>query len=244
MRIRMEKKEFEKEIKKYAEKISITLQDKQINQFYDYMNLLLEWNSKINLTAITKPEEVIVKHFIDSITISENIGRHAKLVDVGTGAGFPGIPLKIIRPDIEVTLLDSLNKRILFLEEVIKKLSLEKIEAVHARVEEFGRNKKIRESFDIATSRAVANMAVLAEYMLPLIKIKGLCVMMKGSQIEEELKQSKNAVSVLGGKVERVDTFELPLTDIKRTIITISKECKTPSCYPRKPGIPAKTPIQ
>ena len=187
----MEKEQFKKEIEKYANMISITLNEAQIEQFYDYMNLLLEWNEKINLTAITKPEEIILKHFIDSITIAKNIKKDAKIVDVGTGAGFPGIPLKIVRPDLQITLLDSLNKRIIFLNEVITQLKLDKIVAVHGRVEEVGKNKKVRGLFDISTSRAVANMAVLAEYMLPLVKKGGTCIMMKGSQIDEEIEQSK-----------------------------------------------------
>ena len=159
----MLKEEFTKKMQELAKEINIMFNEKQINQFYDYMNLLLEWNEKINLTAITEPDEIILKHFIDSLTIEKYIGQNAKLIDVGTGAGFPGIPLKIIRDDIEVILLDSLQKRVNFLEEAIEKLQLTKIKAIHFRVEEFARNKEQREKFDYATSRAVANLSTLSE---------------------------------------------------------------------------------
>lgn len=240
----MNKKEFQDEMLKYTREISTELSEMQLNQFFDYMNLLLEWNEKINLTAITKPEEIVLKHFIDSIIVANSIAHNSKIVDVGTGAGFPGIPLKIVRPDLQITLLDSLNKRINFLKDVIENLHLENIETAHARVEEYGKNKKVRETFDIATSRAVANMSVLAEYMLPLVKVNGKCILLKGSQIEEELQQSKKALTVLGGTVEKVDDFELPLTDIKRNVVYILKDKSTPAKYPRKPGTPSKEPIQ
>ena len=235
--------EFSQKIKAYAKEINILLDDEQISQFYQYMQILLEWNEKINLTAITKQEEIILKHFIDSITIANYIPANAKLVDVGTGAGFPGIPLKIIRRDIEITLLDSLNKRINFLKEVIEKLSLKKIQAIHARVEEIGQNKSYRESFDVATSRAVANLATLSEYLIPLVRLDGICISMKGSEIEEEIKQGQKAISVLGGIVEKVDSFQLPQTNMDRNLIILRKVKKTPSKYPRKAGTPAKEPI-
>lgn len=235
--------EFSQKIKAYAKEINILLDEEQISQFYQYMQILLEWNEKINLTAITKQEEIILKHFIDSITIANYIPANAKLVDVGTGAGFPGIPLKIIRRDMEITLLDSLNKRINFLKEVIEKLSLKKIQAIHARVEEIGQNKSYRESFDVATSRAVANLATLSEYLIPLVRLDGICISMKGSEIEEEIKQSRKAISVLGGIVEKVDSFQLPQTNMDRNLIILRKVKKTPSKYPRKAGTPAKEPI-
>lgn len=240
----MLKEEFSEIIKEQAEEIEISLDEKQINQFYHYMELLLEWNEKINLTAITKPEDIILKHFVDSMTIAKHIKKNATIIDVGTGAGFPGIPLKIIREDLQVTLLDSLNKRLLFLEEVIKELALKDITTIHARVEEFGKNKKYREKFDYATSRAVANLATLSEYLIPLVKIDGFCISMKGSEVEEEVEQSKTAISILGGKIEQIETFQLPKSDMNRNIIIVQKIKNTPSKYPRKPGTPSKEPIQ
>ncbi len=240
----MQKEEFENQIKEYAKEIDILLNQEQINQFYLYMQILLEWNEKINLTAITKPEEIILKHFVDSITIAKYLKSNAKIIDVGTGAGFPGIPLKIIRQDIEVTLLDSLNKRVNFLNEVIEKLALPKIQAIHSRAEEAGKSKKYRENFDIATSRAVANLSTLAEYLLPFVKQGGQVIAMKGATIEEELEASQKAIKVLGGKVKIIDTFCLPKSDIDRNVIILQKEKTTPAQYPRKPGTPAKEPIK
>ena len=226
-----------------VDKLGITLSEIQLKQFYNYMNLLIEWNKKINLTAITEPNEIILKHFVDSLTISKYISDGTRVVDVGTGAGFPGIPLKIYRQDIEITLLDSLQKRINFLDEVIRELNLEKIETIHSRVEDFGKDKKYREKFDIATSRAVANLATLSEYLLPLVKVGGKVISMKGSLIEEELENSKNAIKILGGKIEKVDEFNLPNSDISRNIVLIDKIKETPNKYPRKAGEPSKKPL-
>lgn len=240
----MEIQEFEEIFKEHTKMLNIDLDKKQIQQFYKYMELLLEWNKKINLTAIKEPKEVIIKHFVDSLTIAKYIPQGVTLVDMGTGAGFPGIPLKIYRNDIKITLVDSLNKRIKFLDEVIEKLKLEGIETKHARAEEFGKNSKYRETFDIATSRAVANLATLSEYLIPLVKVNGKCISMKGPDIEAELQNGKRAIKILGGKISNVDCFELPNTDIKRTILIIDKVEKTPLKYPRKPGMPAKEPIE
>ena len=239
----MEFNEFKEKMIINVDKLEITLSEIQLKQFYNYMNLLIEWNKKINLTAITEPNEIILKHFIDSLTISKYISDGTRVVDVGTGAGFPGIPLKIYRQDIEITLLDSLQKRINFLDEVIRELNLEKIETIHSRVEDFGKDKKYREKFDIATSRAVANLATLSEYLLPLVKVWGKVISMKGSLIEEELELSKNAIKILGGKVEKVDEFNLPNSDISRNIILINKIKETPNKYPRKAGEPSKKPL-
>ena len=234
---------FCKKLKALSNQLEIILTEEQAKQFYDYMNLLLEWNEKINLTAITDPEEIILKHFIDSITIAPYLDGCESMVDVGTGAGFPGIPIKILMPEIKVVLLDSLQKRILFLQNVIEKLHLTGIEAIHARVEEFGKNKKYRESFDIATSRAVANLAVLSEYLMPLVKLNGNCICMKGSQVKEEVEGAKNAIKILGGKLVEKKEFCLPNTDMGRTILVVEKVVVTPNKYPRKAGTPAKEPI-
>lgn len=240
----MEKEEFSKIIKDNSKEIGILLNEEQVEQFYIYMELLLQWNEKINLTAITKPEEIILKHFIDSLTIAKEIEKNAKIVDVGTGAGFPGVPLKIIRKDIEITLLDSLNKRIHFLEEVIQQLKLTKIEAIHSRVEDFGKDKRYRDTFDYSVSRAVANLATLMEYLMPLVRLKGYCICMKGANVEEEIQQSKNAITILGGKIDKIDKFQLPDSDMNRNIIKIQKIKSTPLKYPRKAGMPAKDPIR
>lgn len=239
----MEIEQFNELMNFYAKKLNIVFSEKQIKQFFKYMNLLIEWNNKINLTAIIEPKEIILKHFIDSLTINKYIEQNKILVDVGTGAGFPGIAVKIYRPDVKVVLVDSLNKRINFLNEVVKELQLENIQTIHSRVEEFGKNKKYRESFDIVTARAVANLTVLSEYLLPLAKVNGKCICMKGSEIEEEINNSKNAINILGGKIEKIDQFKLPDSDINRNIIIINKLKNTPGKYPRKPGTPAKEPL-
>lgn len=222
----------------------MNINENQAKLFSKYMDLLLEWNEKINLTAITEKDEIILKHFIDSLTISKYIEKNQRLIDVGTGAGFPGIPLKIVKPDLNITLLDSLNKRVNFLNEVVQKLKFEKIEAIHGRAEELGRNKKYRESFDIATSRAVANLSTLLEYLMPFVKVGGICICMKGPNIEIELKEAKKAIDELGGKIDKIDKFCLPDTDIERNIIIIKKISKIKDKYPRKVGIPAKSPIK
>lgn len=239
----MEIEEFSKLISSYGKEISIEFSNIQIEKFYKYMNLLIEWNEKINLTAITEPKEIIIKHFIDSLTVLKDIKGKNTLVDVGTGAGFPGIPLKIMDEEIKITLLDSLNKRINFLNEVINQLDLKNIETIHSRVEDAGKNKKYRERFDIATARAVANLATLSEYMLPLVKVGGKSICMKGSEVSEELQNSKKAISILGGEIENIDNFQLPKSDMMRNIVIIKKVKNTPNKYQRKPGTPSKEPI-
>ena len=240
----MEKKRFEEEMSKKSKILGVRFSVEQIEQFYKYMNLLIEWNEKMNLTAITEPKEIILKHFIDSITILKYIDDNSKLVDVGTGAGFPGVPLSIMNLTLKITLVDSLNKRLIFLQEVVKELNLKNIEIVHARAEEFGQNKNYREKFDIATSRAVANLATLSEYLVPLVKIGGKIISMKASNAKEEINDAQKAIEVLGGKIEKIEEFDLPESDIGRTIIIIDKNKCTPAIYPRKAGTPAKEPIK
>lgn len=233
--------EFNNSLIEKANCIGIEISQEKAKQFYKYMELLLEWNEKMNLTAITDPEEVILKHFVDSLTIIPYLNNANTILDVGTGAGFPGLPLKIIEQDKEFTLLDSLNKRITFLQTVISELELKNIQAVHGRAEEYISKK--RESYDIAASRAVAKLNVLIEYMLPFVKVGGRCICMKSFEIEEELKEAKKAIEILGGEIEKVDEITLPNTDIKRKIVIIKKIKNTPNKYPRKAGTPAKEPI-
>lgn len=229
-----------------VKELSIVLNDKQIQQFEQYYNILVEWNKVMNLTAITEYEEVVEKHFLDSLTIVNAI--HVKkietLIDVGTGAGFPGIPLKIAFPHLKVTLLDSLNKRIKFLNEVINLLELNDIKAIHGRAEDYAKQAEYREQYDICVSRAVANLATLSEYCLPYVKVDGLFVPYKSGEIDEELKSSEKAVSILGGKVEEVVKFQLPGTDIGRSFVKIHKIKETKKKYPRKAGMPTKEPLK
>lgn len=239
----MEFEEFKREFEKYLAKMNISLLKEQYGQFYAYMELLIEWNEKMNLTAITDPKEIILKHFVDSLTIAKYVKEDKSIIDMGTGAGFPGIPIKIYRKDIKVVLADSLNKRIKFLDEVIDKLKLENVETIHCRAEELGKNKQYREKFDYATSRAVANLSTLSEYLMPFVKLNGKCIFMKTIEVEEELEKAKKAIKTLGGKIEKVDKFEIPESDLGRSIIIVKKEKITPSKFPRKPGTPAKEPL-
>lgn len=239
----MEFEEFKREFEKYLAKMNISLLKEQYVQFYAYMELLIEWNEKMNLTAITDPKEIILKHFVDSLTIAKYVKEDKSIIDMGTGAGFPGIPIKIYRKDVKVVLADSLNKRIKFLDEVIDKLKLENVETIHCRAEELGKNKQYREKFDYATSRAVANLSTLSEYLMPFVKLNGKCIFMKTIEVEEELEKAKKAIKTLGGKIEKVDKFEIPESDLGRSIIIVKKEKITPSKFPRKPGTPAKEPL-
>lgn len=235
--------EFITQIQKQAKKNQIVLDEKQSKQFYEYMNLLLEWNEKINLTAITNQEDIILKHFVDCMTLLPYLKEKKKMIDVGTGAGFPGIPIKIVKPDMQITLLDSLNKRVKFLEEVTQTIGLKEIQAVHGRAEEFARKKGERESYDIATSRAVARLNVLLEYLMPFVKVGGKCICMKSNHIEEELEEAKKAIQVLGGEIEKIEELSLGNSDIIRKIIIIKKVKSTPKEFPRKAGTPSKSPI-
>ncbi len=240
----MKKEDFIYKMQEKSKDLGVRFSVEQTEQFFEYMNLLIEWNEKMNLTAITEPEDIILKHFIDSITILKEIKEDVKLVDVGTGAGFPGIPISIMKPSIKVTLVDSLNKRLMFLQEVADKLNLKNINMLHMRAEELGQNKKYRESFDIATSRAVANLSTLSEYLIPLVKVNGKVISMKASSAQKEIKQANNAINVLGGAIKKIEEFNLPQSDIGRTIIVINKIKHTPEKYPRKSGIPSKEPLK
>lgn len=224
---------------------NIALNDKQIEQFCKYYELLIEWNKKMNLTAITECEEVAEKHFIDSLSIDRivNMKNIEKVIDVGTGAGFPGIPLKIAYPHLKIALLDSLNKRIKFLCEVIGMLGLESIEAIHGRAEDVARKDEYREKYDICVSRAVANLSTLSEYCLPFVKVGGSFISYKAEKADEEIEKAKKAVSMLGGRVEKIERFQLSGTDIGRMLVKIKKERKTEKKYPRKAGVPTKEPL-
>lgn len=238
---------FEVLMRKELSKLSIQLTEEQIKQFYHYYQLLVEWNEKMNLTAITQMEEVITKHFVDSLSLVKAIpdlkNGKSRILDVGTGAGFPGIPLKIAFPNLQITLLDSLNKRIRFLEEVIHQLGLEEIHGIHGRAEDFGRDADYREQYDYCVSRAVANLATLTEYCMPYVKTGGAFVPYKSGKIEEELGQAKRAVKLLGGKLEQVVSFTLPGSDAERTLVVIRKIEGTSKKYPRKAGMPGKEPL-
>lgn len=225
------------------EALGITLTEEQMQQFLTYYEMLVEKNKVMNLTAITEFDEVVEKHFLDSLSLVKayDLNQPSQILDLGTGAGFPGIPLKIAFPELEIVLADSLNKRILFLEEVITELDLKKIETVHARAEELARKKEYRESFDLVVSRAVANLSSLSEYCVPFVKIGGKFISYKSGEIEEELVNAKNAIFLLGGKTEEVVKFDL--YEQKRSFVVIKKVKGTPKAYPRKAGTPTKTPL-
>lgn len=231
--------------KQALEELDIQLSEKQINQFIQYYELLVEWNKVMNLTGITEWEEVVQKHFVDSLTLihAVDLTDSYKVLDLGTGAGFPGIPLKIAFPHLEVVLLDSLNKRIKFLNEVIAQLGLVGIEAYHGRAEEFAKKAEYREQFDLVVSRAVANLSTLSEYCIPYVKVGGYFVSYKSGEVQEELKKSGKAIDILGGCLEDVEEFMLPQSDISRTLVVIEKEVSTKKKYPRMGGKPSKEPL-
>ncbi len=231
-------------MQEYFNQFNVTLRDHQKDQFLQYYNLLIEWNSVMNLTAITDFDEVCEKHFADSISLVKalDLSTCTTLIDVGTGAGFPGIPLKIVFPHLKVTLLDSLNKRVNFLNEVIEKLQLENVAALHGRAEDFARNPAYREKYDICVSRAVANMSTLSEYCLPFVKEGGYFVPYKSQKGLEEIKEAAKAITLLGGKYEKKVEFHLGEEEY-RVLFLIGKAKTTPKKYPRKAGLPAKEPI-
>ena len=243
-------------LKKLASKLNVSLDDSQLNQFNAYYELIIEKNKVMNLTAITEKDEVIMKHFVDSLAIvnipefNKCMASGGRLIDVGTGAGFPGIPLKIAFPSLEIVLLDSLMKRVHFLEEVIDTLGLTSITAIHGRAEEAAHDKGIsvnmplRGQFDIVTSRAVANLSALSEYSLPFVKAGGYYIPYKATDIDTELKDAKAAITKLGGKYIRTDRFTLPDSDIERSWIVVRKETASPKKYPRKAGDIKKSPLR
>ncbi len=228
-----------------AKKLNIEMSKEQANKFIQYMELLLQHNKNVNLTAITDKDEVIVKHFLDSITPISicNFEDNSSIIDVGTGAGFPSIPLKIMLPNVHFTLLDSLNKRINFLNKVIEVLELKNIDTIHGRCEDFGQNYEYREKFDFGISRAVANLAVLSEFCIPFVKLNGKFIALKGKALKDEIKEGKVAVETLGGKVACVEKVTLPYTEITHEILLVDKVFNTPKKYPRKAGKITKSPL-
>ena len=234
---------FAEERANYGSKLS----SKQKEQFATYYNKLIEFNKKVNLTRITDKNEVYLKHFFDSITplleFSGLFKGEKSLCDVGAGAGFPSLPIKILCPDLSITIVDSLGKRLKFLDELVSDLSLDKVTLVHSRAEDAGQNKNLREKFDLVTGRAVARMSVLSEYCLPLAKVDGYLVALKGPKAQDELAEAKNAIEVLGGSVKEVKELTLPDTDDERTLIVVKKVKATPKKYPRQAGTPNRKPL-
>jgi 16S rRNA (guanine527-N7)-methyltransferase len=239
---------FEEGLRKKLNLLSIELKKNQIDKFYNYFELLVKWNKFMNLTAIIEMDEVITKHFVDSLSLIKvvrDIGiKDYSIIDVGTGAGFPGIPLKIVFPDLRITLMDSLNKRINFLNEVIDSLELVKIETIHGRAEDLGRELFHREQYDFCVSRAVANLSTLSEYCMPFVKIGGYFISYKSGKVEEELEVAKRAIFLLGGSPEEVKTFLLPGTDVERSLVKIIKNNGVSKKYSRKAGLPSKEPLK
>jgi len=236
---------FREELNKAAILYQLPLSQDQVEAYTKYFDLLIEWNQQINLTAITQPDQVAVKHMIDSISCFDSsvFFAGARMIDVGTGAGFPGLPLKIFQSDLGLTLLDSLNKRVKFLQCVVDELKLDNTTVIHARAEEGARQKQYREQFDVAVSRAVARLTVLCEYCLPFVKIGGYFVALKGLQYAAEVDEAKRAIEILGGKLEKILPVKLPGLDDVRAVLYIKKIKKTPTVYPRKAGTPEKSPL-
>lgn len=234
-----------KKLQELAQNWNISLSEKQIEQFQIYYEYLMEVNQVMNLTAITEKDEVIQKHFLDSLSIVQliNFNQIEKIIDVGTGAGFPGIPLKIAFPHLQVTLMDSLNKRVKFLKETGEKIGVKDMTIIHSRAEELGKNKEHREKYDICVSRAVANLSTLSEYCLPFVRLGGYFISYKGNHISEESREASHAIEKLGGKIEKQLEFQLPESDIERTFVQVKKVKQTPNKYPRKAGMPAKEPL-
>ena len=228
---------------KGAKELGVPLDEQQAEQFCRYAKLLVEWNEKINLTAITDDNGIVTKHFLDSLTPILTDKVRGAVIDVGTGAGFPGLPLKIAKPEIKLTLLDSLNKRVKFLQTVTDELGLDNVECIHSRAEDGGRNKDLREKFDLCVSRAVANLAVLCEFCLPFVKVGGIFMALKGPLADEEIENAKRSIKELGGEVCDTAEFDIPFTDLNHKIVMIKKVRHTPKQYPRKAGVPTKNPL-
>ena len=227
------------------EELNLRFNETQIDQFLHYYEILMAWNTKMNLTAITEFHEVIEKHFLDSLCLvgafPEPDGK--KILDLGTGAGFPGIPLKIAFPEAEILLMDSLKKRLMFLDQVIRELELKKIRTAHGRAEEMARKKEYRQNFDFCVSRAVSNLTVLSEYCIPFVKKGGYFVSYKSSEVDCEVREAEKAITVLGGSLECIVKFQLPGSGSGRSLVCIKKDRDTPGTYPRKAGTPARNPI-
>ena len=220
------------------------IESRAIDNFQTYYEMLVDWNERVNLTAITEEDDVAIKHFLDSLNAAKGMVEDGmKVIDVGTGAGFPGLPVKIAYPSIELTLVDSLNKRINFLNEVVSKLCLEGVTTVHSRAEDLGVNKDFREKYDMCVSRAVSNLTTLCELCLPFVRVGGLFVSLKGPKAEEEIKEAKRAIALLGGEFERLENYDLSDTDLNHNIVVIKKISHTPTKYPRKAPKPAKEPL-
>jgi 16S rRNA (guanine527-N7)-methyltransferase len=232
-------------LKDTASKYELGLQEKQLDQFAAYLQLLQEWNKKINLTAIDDEAGIIIKHFIDSLLFLKKIGIKdgVTVLDLGTGAGFPGVPLKIWQPDVKIVLVDSLQKRINFLRNVVETLDLAEVELIHGRAEDLAQKYNYREKFDLCISRAVANLAVLTEYCLPFVKKGGYFAAAKGPDLDNELKDANKAITVLGGQIDELEYYTLPYLNENRSFVKIIKTAETPQKYPRKAGIPAKKPL-
>lgn len=235
--------EFKIEFLKQASKNDISVTEKELNELYQYMNGVIEWNDKINVTAITDEKLFIVKHFIDSLLINQYLKGKESLIDIGTGGGFPGIPLKILNEDVKFTLVDSINKKLNVIRDLSEKIGFKKLEIIHTRAEDLANKKEYRENYDLATTRAVSNLSTILEYMLPFVKVGGYAICMKGPNYQEELKEAEKAIQILGGKLDKIETFNIE-GEMERNVLIIKKIKTTPKNYPRGQGKPVKEPIR
>lgn len=239
----MEIEEFKKIFLSEVEKINVNVTEEMINMFFYYMKGIIEWNDKVNVTAITDEKMFIVKHFIDSLTVNRYVTNKKKIIDIGTGAGFPGIPLKIVNPNVEVTLIDSVNKKLNVIRDLSEKLNFKNLNIIHTRAEDLANQTEFREQFDIATTRAVSNFSTILEYMLPFVKINGYAICMKGPNYNEELEEARNAIKVLGGEIKEIESLNVN-EELERNIIVVKKIKETQKKYPRGQGKPLKEPIR